>query len=288
MAADRERLIGFAGAVLVHLALVGLLAFSMEKKPEAPANPAVTPIVQARAISEVEVMEPMRRRQAEEAEKQRQAQEAQRKAAEEQRRAAEAERKAAEAAKRKAVEKARLVELEKKQAAEKARLAEQERQRKTEAEKQRKAEAERKAAEERKKAEAERRRLEEEARKRQEAEQSLKLAMAAENERLAQEQQRRRQLQLLSVRQQYVADIRNKVERSWRRETGSSGSHCRVLIHQIPSGEVINVRLNECDGDVAFQRSVEAAVRKASPLPLPSDPEVFEREIEFVFEPQSN
>jgi colicin import membrane protein len=36
---------------------------------------------------------------------------------------------------------------------------------------------------------------------------------------------------------------------------------------------------------VAFQRSVEAAVRKASPLPAPPDPEVFDREIEFVFEP---
>lgn len=275
MAADRERLIGFAGAVLVHLVLVGLLAFSMQKKPEAPANPAAKPIVQARAVSEAEVMEPMRRRQAEE--------EAKRRAAEEQRQAAEeARRQAAEEAKRKAAEQARLAERKKRQAAEQARLAEQERQRKLEAEKQRKAEAARQAAEERKRAAAEAER------KRKEAEESLRQAMAAENERLAQEQQRLRRQQLLSVRQQYVAEIRNKVERNWRRETGSSGSHCRVLIHQIPGGEVIDVRLNECDGDVAFQRSVEAAVRKASPLPLPSDPEVFEREIEFIFKPQSN
>jgi colicin import membrane protein len=277
MAADRERLIGFAGAVLVHLVLVGLLAFSMQKKPEAPANPAAKPIVQARAVSEAEVMEPMRRRQAEEA--------AKRRAAEEQRQAAEAQRQAAEEAKRKAAEQARLAEQKKQQAAEQARLAEQERQRKLEAEKQRKAEAERKAAEERKKAEAERKRLEEEARKRKEAEESLRQAMAAENERLALEQQRRRQQLLTTVRAQYIADIANKVGRNWLRPTGSRGSHCRVLIHQIPGGEVINVRLNECDGDVAFQRSVEAAVRKASPLPLPSDPEVFDREIEFVFEP---
>lgn len=279
MAADRERLIGFGGALLVHLALVGLLAFSMQKKPEAPASPAATPIVQARAVSEAEVMEPMRRRQADEAEQQRQAEEAQRLAAEEQRRAAEAQRQAAEEAKRKAAEQARLAERKKRQAAEQARLAEQERLRKLEAEKQRKAEAERKAAEERKRAAAEAER------KRKEAEESLRQAMAAENERLAQEQQRRRQLQLNTVRAQYIADIANKVGRNWLRPTGSSGSHCRVLIHQIPSGEVIDVRLNECDGDVAFQRSVEAAVRKASPLPLPSDPEVFEREIEFVFEP---
>lgn len=275
MAADRERLIGFAGAVLVHLVLVGLLAYSMQKKPEAPANPAATPIVQARAVSEAEVMEPMRRRQAEE-------EAAKRRAEEEQRQAAEAQRMAAEEAKRKAAEQARLAEQKKRQAAEQARLAEQERQRKLEAEKQRKAEAERQAAEERKRAAAEAER------KRREAEESLRQAMAAENERLAQEQQRRRQQLLTTVRAQYIADIANKVERNWLRPTGSRGSHCRVLIHQIPGGEVIDVRLNECDGDVAFQRSVEAAVRKASPLPLPSDPEVFEREIEFIFKPQSN
>lgn len=279
MTAERDRLVGFAGAVLVHLVLVGLLAFSMTNRPETAANPAAKPIVQARAVSEEEVMAPVRRREAEEEAKRQRAAEDKRQAAAEKRRAEEARRKAAEETKRKAAEKARLVEQKKKQEAEKARLAEQEQQRKIEAEKQRK------AAEERKRAEAERKRLEEEAQKRQESEGKLKQAMAAEAERLAQEQQRYHQQQLQSVRQQYVADIQNKVERNWRRETGSRGSHCRVLIHQIPSGEVVDVRLAECDGDVAFQRSVEAAVRKASPLPLPSDPEVFDREIEFVFEP---
>ena len=296
MTAKRDRLIGFGGAVLVHLVLVGLLAFSMMKRPEAPASPAVKPLVQARVVTEEAVLEPMRRREAEEEARQRRLEEDKRKAAEAKRQAEEQKRKAAEEQKRKAAEeqkrkvaeKARLAELKKKQEAEKARLAEQEQQRKIEVEKQRKAEAERKAAEERKKAEAERKRLEEEARKRKETEDKLKQAMAAEAERLAQEQQRYHQQQLLSVRQQYVADIKNKVERSWLRPTGSRGTHCQVLIHQIPGGEVIDVRLTDCDGDVAFQRSVEAAVRKASPLPMPADPEVFDREIEFIFEPQSN
>ena len=288
MTAKRDRLIGFGGAVLVHLVLVGLLAFSMMKRPEAPASPAVKPLVQARVVTEEAVLEPMRRREAEEEARQRRLEEDKRKAAEAKRQAEEQKRKAAEEQKRKVAEKARLAELKKKQEAEKARLAEQEQQRKIEVEKQRKAETERKAAEERKKAEAERKRLEEEARKRQETEDKLKQAMAAEAERLAQEQQRYHQQQLLSVRQQYVADIKNKVERSWLRPTGSRGTHCQVLIHQIPGGEVIDVRLTDCDGDVAFQRSVEAAVRKASPLPMPADPEVFDREIEFIFEPQSN
>lgn len=277
MAADRERLIGFGGAVLIHLVLIGLLAFGVTRQPETPDSTAASPVIQATAVSEQDVMEPMRRREAEEEFRQRRLEEEQRQADEAQRRAEEAKRQAAE--------QARLAELKKREA-EKARLAEQERQRKLEAEKRRKAEEARKKAEAERKAAEERKRAEAEAeRKRQEAEQRLKEQLEAEKQRLAEEQQRFRQQQLLSVRQQYVADIRNKVERNWLRPTGSQGSHCRVVIHQIPGGEVVDVRLAECDGDVAFQRSVEAAVRKASPLPKPSDPDVFEREIEFVFEP---
>ncbi len=272
MSVEREYLIGFAGAVLIHLVLVGFLFFSVSREPETLDSPVVKPVIQAVAVSESDVMEPMRRRQAQEELRQRRLEEEKRRAAEEVLRAEEAKRLAAEEQQRKAAEKARLLKQKKKQEAEKARVAEQERQRKLEAEKQRQAE------EARKKAEAER--------KRQETEDRLKQQMEAEAERLAEEQQRFRQQQLLSVRQQYVADITNKVERNWLRPTGSQGSHCRVIIHQIPGGEVIDVRLTECDGDVAFQRSVEAAVRKASPLPKPSDPEVFDREIEFVFEPK--
>lgn len=284
MANRKDRLIGIGGAVLIHLLLIGLLAFNIERRPEAPASQAVKPLVQARVVSEEEVMEPQRRRQAEEEARQRRIEE-------ERRRAEEAKQKAAEEQKRKVeAEKQRQAELKKKQEAEKARLAEQERQRKIEAEKQRKAEAERKAAEERKKAEAERKAAEERKkaeaeRKRQEAEEQLKQAMAAEAERIAQEEQRMRAMQLSGLQEQYKSLIKNKVERNWRRPTGSHGTHCRVVIHQIPGGEVIDVRLTDCDGDVAFQRSVEAAVRKASPLPPAPDPEVFDREIEFVFEP---
>lgn len=291
MFADRERLIGFAGAVLIHLALAGLLFFSMAREPETLDNPAVKPVIQATAVTEEAVMEPMRRRQVEQELSQQRIEEDKRTAAEAQRRTEEAKRQAAEEQKRMTAEKVRLAEQKKKEEAEKVRLAEQkkkeeaEKARLAEQEKQRKLEAEkqRKAAEEQKKAEEARKLQLAEEQRRRDAE--LKAKMTAEAERLAAEQQRYRQQQLLSARQQYMVDIRNKVERNWLRPTGSQGSHCRVLIHQIPGGDVVDVRLAECDGDVAFQRSVEAAVRKASPLPKPSDPDVFDREIEFVFEP---
>jgi len=287
MGADRDRLIGFAGAVLVHVVLIGLLAFSMSQRTEKPTTPNMKPIVQARAVSEEQVMAPVRAREAEEAARQQRIAEQKRQAAEEKRRAEEAKRQAEAEAKRKAAEKARLAALKKQQAAEKARLAAEAK--KAEAERQhlaelkRKQEAERRAAEERKKVEQARQQREAAEQQRREAE--LQAKMAAEAERLAQEQQRYRQQQLNNVRAQYMADIRNKVERNWLRPSGSKGTFCRVRVTQIPGGEIIDVTIVESDGDVAFQRSVEAALRKASPLPAPSDPEVFDREIEFVFEP---
>ena len=52
------------------------------------------------------------------------------------------------------------------------------------------------------------------------------------------------------------------------------------------TGDVIDVKLQSCANDNAFQRSVERAVRKASPLPLPPNPDVFDREIYFTFKPR--
>lgn len=292
---DRERRSAFGIALLLHVVVIGLLMFSMSRKPDVPELPSAKPIVQARAVTEAEVMEPVRKREADAAERERRLEEQKQQAEEEQRRAeearrqaeAEAQQKAAEEARQHAAEQKRQAELKKKQEAEKARQAAE--RKKAEAERQRqqelkrKQEADRKAAEEKRKADEARKKREAEEKRRREAE--LKAKMAAEADRLAKERLRYRQQQLVSIQMQYMADIKNKVERNWLQPTGSRGTHCRVLIHQIPGGDVVDVRLTECDGDVAFQRSVEAAVRKASPLPPPPDPEVFDREIEFVFEP---
>lgn len=261
MAADSDRWNALGWAIAIHLLLFGLITFGLSHRK--PVAVSVAPIIQATAVSEEQVMEPQRRRQAEEAAKKR-------RLAEEKRRAAERKRQK-ELAKKKAAEKARLAVLEKK----------------------RKMEAERKAAEERKKAEAAKRKAEEEkkkaeaeeAKKRKEAEDQLKAQMAAEAERLAAEAKRLDSARLNRLQDQYVADITNKVQRNWLRPPDSRGTHCSVVINQIPGGDITGIRVTDCDGDVAFQRSVEAAVQKSSPLPMPREPELFQREIEFVFRP---
>lgn len=275
MGANRDRWIALGGAVVVHIVLFAVIGFGLSSHREIPAKAAVKPVIQANAVSEDKVMEPYRRKLADEAAEKHRIAEEKRKAAEAKRRAEEAKKKAEAERKRKAAEVKRLAELKKKQAAEKARLAA--------LEKQRKIEAERKAAEEKKKAEAERKRREAEEQARREAE--LKRQLDAEARRLEQEQQQYRSARLSRLQDQYVADITNKVQRNWLRPPDSHGTLCSVLIHQIPGGEIVGVQVTDCDGDVAFKRSVEAAVRKASPLPLPPEKELFQREIEFIFRP---
>jgi colicin import membrane protein len=48
---------------------------------------------------------------------------------------------------------------------------------------------------------------------------------------------------------------------------------------------VINVTVGECNGDDAVVRSIEAAVLKASPLPLPPVLALFQRNLKFEFVP---
>jgi colicin import membrane protein len=56
-------------------------------------------------------------------------------------------------------------------------------------------------------------------------------------------------------------------------------------VTQVPGGEVVGVRVGECNGDESVRASIEAAVLKASPLPEPPDPSLFERNLRLEFKP---
>ncbi len=61
---------------------------------------------------------------------------------------------------------------------------------------------------------------------------------------------------------------------------------CEVHVTQLPSGEVLDAKIASCTtNDEDFRSSVVNAIFKASPLPKPADMAVFQREIEFTFEP---
>jgi colicin import membrane protein len=223
----------------------------------------------------------------------------------------ERKRKAAEERKRKEAEQRRLAEqrkreeqARKRQEAEAQRKLVKERKRK-EAEEQRKAEAERqrleqetkRLTEERQRIEQERQRLEqqrqereraaEEERKRKEAEKQLSEAMAAE-ERERQEAARR--ARALTAAEKYKILIRQKVSRNWVRPPGAAkGLQCTVKVRLAASGDVLTVAVTQSSGNDLFDRSVENAVLKASPLPLPEEKDLFDyfRDIEFLFNPEA-
>ena len=183
-------------------------------------------------------------------------------------------------------------------AAEQARIAREE-----EAERQREAEAEQKRRAEA----AERKRREEEARLAREAEAERKrqediARQRAENERLRKEELEREEAELRAAEIQaegtrlaarssqamaaYAYAIQQKVMRNWARPaTARAGISCEVLVRQTRSGDVITVDIGDCNGDAAVRRSIEAAVNKASPLPVPGDPNLFEQNLRFFFEP---
>ena len=85
-----------------------------------------------------------------------------------------------------------------------------------------------------------------------------------------------------------TAEIRKAVARHWHRPTGvPHGLTCSVTVVQDASGKVHRVEIAESSGNVAFDRSVEQAVRAASPLPRPTGFGVIYREITFLFKPRS-
>jgi colicin import membrane protein len=57
------------------------------------------------------------------------------------------------------------------------------------------------------------------------------------------------------------------------------------MVRQTRSGEVISANIVRCNGDDAVKRSVEAAVMRASPLPEPSNPDLFRAELRITLRP---
>lgn len=87
---------------------------------------------------------------------------------------------------------------------------------------------------------------------------------------------------------QYVAAIQAAVSRQWTRpDSVPLGTKCRVIIKQLPGGEVIDAQVQPgCPMDQAGQDSLERAVLKAQPLPYRGFESVFNRQLNFNFTAQ--
>lgn len=162
-------------------------------------------------------------------------------------------------------------------AAEVERLAQEERAKEDKRQEEEKRQAEEKRKEEAKRV-AEEKRKTEEARLRAQSEAELQHSLAAEEHVMA----ARSNGQLAS----WEAQIQARIQRAWLKPPSArTGIDCMVYVTQVPGGEVVNVRLGECNGDSAVRESIQAAAFRASPLPPPPDPALFERNLEIQFKP---
>lgn len=255
-------------AVVVHAVLILLLMFSFDWTPKPESSSNKPNVINAVAVDASKVEAELKKIRAAE----------NRKKKDEQARVNKLKRDADAAKKKRAAEEKRIANLKKKTAAE---------EKKRKAEQKRLAEVERKrlkAEKARKKAEAARKKAEADQRKREEQERKRALA-----EQLAAEEQARADAAATTTINEYTALIKNKVSRNWLKPAGNiKGLRCKVSVRLIPGGEVVSAQVVKSSGNSVFDRSVESAVFKASPLPLPQDPAIAARmrEIDFEFIPE--
>lgn len=87
---------------------------------------------------------------------------------------------------------------------------------------------------------------------------------------------------------QYLSQITARIERAWKRPPNvTPGLQCEVRVTQIPSGQVTAVQVTRCNGDETVRQSIEDAVYRASPLPQPADPALFDRNLTITFRPEN-
>lgn len=282
-------------AILVHIALVALLVVSLDWTPKPELTQARMETVQAELVDVSEIRAEQGKRQQEEARLKRLEEE--RRAArqrEEERKIEEQREKQERQEKLKKQQEAEALALKKKLDAEKLKK-EQEAERITKLKQQKEVEEKKRKEEDKRLAELETKRKAEEDEKRRRAEERKRRMEAQERElqeKLDTEQQGRQ------VEQERVAGteigkytnlIRQKVDRNWLRpQNARDGLSCWLQVRLSPGGEVLVARVTQSSGDVAFDRSAEAAVYKASPLPVPQDASLFDekfREFKFYFNP---
>ncbi|MEX2496444.1 MAG: cell envelope integrity protein TolA [Woeseia sp.] len=290
MIQNEQNFVPVAMAVLLHLLIFAAMVFAFDfSRPPPPITPLA---IQASLVTEEElsrpsVVEPDPEPQVQpEPEPQPDPAEQQRIEAERLKRQQDLEREQERIREQQAVEQRRLEqEADERRQREQA---ERERQRREAEERRKREEAEL----ERRRQEAEKKRLEEIERQRQENERRREEAEEAERMRQLQaelaEEQRRLDALNSGDQQRYIFAIQQAIQRNWVRPASAiPGLRCVVEVRQIPGGEVVGANIVSCNGDAAVRRSIEAAVFKASPLPEPENPELFERNLRLIFEPEA-
>ena len=84
----------------------------------------------------------------------------------------------------------------------------------------------------------------------------------------------------------YAGKIRGKIRGNTVLPQAIQGNPEAVFeVTQLPSGEVISVRLKKSSNNPNLDAAIERAILKSSPLPKPDQPELFQRVLEIRYKP---
>ena len=85
---------------------------------------------------------------------------------------------------------------------------------------------------------------------------------------------------------EYISRIQTKVKSNWILPQDIQGNPEAVFdVVQLPTGEVLSTKLVRSSGNASYDAAVERAILKSSPLPLPTNRELFARELRLTFRP---
>ncbi|MBN8455701.1 MAG: cell envelope integrity protein TolA [Candidatus Accumulibacter sp.] len=88
---------------------------------------------------------------------------------------------------------------------------------------------------------------------------------------------------------EYIEKIRGKIRGNITLPPGIQGNpQAEFEVTQLPSGEVLEVKLRRSSGNAALDAAVERAIHKSSPLPKPAKPELFERVLKIPYKPRDD
>jgi colicin import membrane protein len=84
----------------------------------------------------------------------------------------------------------------------------------------------------------------------------------------------------------YIGKLKGKIKGNIVLPPDIAGNPEAIFdVVQLPTGEVMSVKLRKASGHKAYDEAVERAILKSSPLPKPDRPEQFQRSLEIKFKP---
>ena len=91
-------------------------------------------------------------------------------------------------------------------------------------------------------------------------------------------EERNRDARMSTLLQKWEALIQQKIVNNWVVPPSTPDDlSCRVVVTQVPGGTVTNAQVSTCNGDDAVVQSIITAAYRASPLPAPPDPSLFDQ-----------